>query len=735
MSLDRTGILDRRFGEAVRVARPKPSTVLLGGGGAPRMPADRLLEVFDSQCLTRHLDLIARVLRAEGTGYYTIASAGHEGNAVLGALTRATDPAFLHYRSGAFMLERARQRPGVDPVEATLWSLMAAADDPIAQGRHKVWGSRELWVPPQTSTIASHLPKAVGAAVAIERRVKLELGLEIPADSLVVCSFGDASINHSTAQGAFNAASWMACQRLPVPILWVCEDNGLGISVATPPGWIEAAMSSRPGIAFVKADGLDVEAAWAACSEAVSRCRRHRQPVFLQLRTVRLLGHAGTDVEQGYRTLEQIEATEAKDPLVATALALRARGLLTAEEALGRYEAARARVQATAERLKGSRRLESLPEVTRTLAPRQPKAEAQALAELGEKGTGTGPAAGRPPHLAEHVNRALHEALATWREVLVFGEDVAKKGGVYGVTAGLWKAFGSLRVFNTLLDEQAILGLASGLGHLGFLPIPEIQYLAYFHNACDQLRGEACSLQYFSSGQFQNPMLVRIASFAYQKGFGGHFHNEHSVAALRDIPGLVIAAPARGEDAVGMFRTCLALARGAGRVSAFLEPIALYHTRDLHEPGDSGWLDPYPAPGVGVPLGEGRVYHPEARDLTLVSYANGLYRSLRVARRLQREHGIGARVVDLRWIAPLDLGLVAREARATGRLLVVDECRRQGGLGTAIVAETLCREPGIRAALLAAEDTYLPLGPAMELCLPTEDQIAGEALRLTRTSA
>src|SRR5205814_6990312 len=134
--------------------------------------------------------------------------------------------------------------------------------------------------------------------------------------------------------------------------------------------------------------------------------------------------------------------------------------------------------------------------------------------------------------------------------------------------------------------EQTILGLAQGFANMGLLPLPEIQYLAYFHNACDQIRGEACSLQFFSQNQYRNPMVIRIAALGYQKGFGGHFHNDNSIAALRDIPGLIIASPSRPDDAAAMLRTCAAAARVDGRVCVFLEPIALYHTRDLIEPDD-----------------------------------------------------------------------------------------------------------------------------------------------------
>jgi 2-oxoisovalerate dehydrogenase E1 component len=136
-----------------------------------------------------------------------------------------------------------------------------------------------------------------------------------------------------------------------------------------------------------------------------------------------------------------------------------------------------------------------------------------------------------PRHLAIQINQALHDLFAKYPEALLFGEDVAQKGGVYTVTKGLHKTFGNRRVFNTLLDETIILGLAQGYANLGMLPLPEIQYLAYFHNACDQIRGEAASLQFFSNGQYRNPMLMRIASLGYQRGFGGHFHNDNSITA------------------------------------------------------------------------------------------------------------------------------------------------------------------------------------------------------------
>src|SRR5262249_24239406 len=152
----------------------------------------------------------ARRLRERGHGFYTIGSAGHESNALVAAALRPTDPALLHYRPGAFYLARSLPagRQLEDGLRAILLGLVGALDDPRSGGRHKVFGNPELAIIPQTSTIASHLPRAVGVAFAIERGQRLDVRLRWPTDALAVVSFGDASLNHSTAAGALNTAGY-----------------------------------------------------------------------------------------------------------------------------------------------------------------------------------------------------------------------------------------------------------------------------------------------------------------------------------------------------------------------------------------------------------------------------------------------------------------------------------------------------------------------------------------------
>ncbi|WP_405138462.1 thiamine pyrophosphate-dependent enzyme [Nocardia sp. NBC_01388] len=739
---EREAELDQWFRAEVAATRPgasrSPQDPLTPGGP---LTGARCLELFEDQATARHLDLTARRLTREGQGYYSIGSSGHEGNVAVAAALRTTDPALLHYRSAAFFVHRARQVPGLDPIRDVLLGVVAAASDPISGGRHKVFGSKPAHVIPQTSTIASHLPRATGLAFAIERAGQLRVACEWPADAVVVCSFGDASANHSTAAGAINTAVHTTHLGVGMPILFVCEDNRLGISVPTPRTWIEQAYGSRPGLRYFDADGAELLETLETAQAAVDWVRTHRKPAFLRLRTVRLLGHAGSDVEAAYRRPAELATDLRSDPVTRTARILVAAGVATPGEILRRYSDIGAQVAATAESVLGEAKLTSAEAVMAALAPARPtvvRTDAMRTAppppDTEQPWSAWTDAVAPPPvdtgdpmTLAQAVNHTLGQLLARDTDVLVFGEDVGRKGGVYGVTKGLQQAFGVRRVFDTLLDEQSVLGTALGAALAGFVPIPEIQYLAYVHNAEDQLRGEAATLSFFSNGSYRNPMVVRIAGYAYQKGFGGHFHNDNSIAALRDIPGVVIASPSRADDAAAMLRTCVSAARVDGRVCVFLEPIALYHTRDLYRSGDGGWLAPVSAVRH-ADIGLARV-HGIGTHLTIVSFANGVPMSLRVARRLS-ERGIHARVLDLRWLAPLPVEDLLDNARATGRVLIVDETRRSGGVSEGVFAALLDAGFDGRIARVTSEDSFIPLGPAAGTVLLDEARIEAAADKL-----
>ena len=726
--MDRAEIVHQNF-----LARVAAGDLPPGRPPCGALTDDQARGLFAAQLVSRALDRTSRAMQKAGQGFYTIGASGHEGMAAVAHALRPTDIAFLHYRDAAFQIARAAQVPGQDIARDMLLSFACASDDPISGGRHKVLGSRALMIPPQTSTIASHLPKAVGAAYAIglARRHPPEHRL-LPDDAIAICSFGDASINHSTAQGAINTAGWTAVQGVPLPLLLICEDNGIGISTPTPKGWVAASMRHRPGLRYFHADGLDLYDTARVTAEAADYVRRRRKPAFLHLTMVRLYGHAGADVPTTYLPRALVEADEANDPLLHSVRLLEQAGALTPVQALALYRETCARIDALSAGVVTRPQLRTAAQVMASIVPppracrptNGPDPIARAAAFGGDLA-----ALDAPQPMGRLINWALSDLMLEHPDIIVMGEDVGRKGGVYGVTQKLQSRFGPDRVIDTLLDEQSILGLAIGLAQNGFIPMPEIQFLAYLHNAEDQIRGEAATLPFFSNGQFTNPLVLRIAGLGYQKGFGGHFHNDNSLAVLRDIPGLIIGCPSTGADAAMMLREAVRLAREQQRVVVFVEPIALYPMRDLHAPGDGGWLTAYPAPDRRIGLDEVGV-RGDGTDLAIVTYGNGVYLAEQAARDLRRDHRINLRIIDLRWLAPLPAAAVLRATAGCAAVLIVDECRRTGGQAEALMA-LFAENRTIPVARVTAEDSFIATGPAHAATLPSRCGIIAAACALT----
>lgn len=723
--MDRADIVDRAFRKALQ-----SGDFPTGQAANGPLPDTEAVAIFRAQVLSRNLDRRSRKMQAAGEGYYTIGSSGHEGMAAVAAALRPDDMAFLHYRDGAFQTMRSAQVPGTTPTWDMLLSFATSCDDPCSGGRHKVLGSKSLMIPPQTSTIASHLPKAVGAAYSIGLGKRHACEHKVLADDgLVMCSFGDASSNHSTAQGAINTACWTSYQSVPLPLLFVCEDNGIGISTRTPRGWVGANFSAKPGLKYFHADGLDIYDTYRVAQEAADYVRTRKKPAFLHLSLVRLYGHAGSDLQQAYLKKEVFEGWEADDPLLHSARLLIQKGVLSADEALAIYQDSEDQCARVAEEVTTRPRLQTAEDVMASLIPpargcqptNGPSQDARA-ASFGSDFK----ALGTPQPMNKLLNWALTDLMLEHGEIVMMGEDVGHKGGVYGVTQKLIDRFGPDRVIDTLLDEQSILGLAIGMAHNGFVPMPEIQFLAYLHNAEDQLRGEAATLPFFSNGQFTNPMVIRIAGLGYQKGFGGHFHNDNSLAVLRDIPGVVIACPSRGDDAAMMMRECVRLAREEARVVVMVEPIALYPMRDLHEDKDGGWMCPYPTPERRIGLGEVGVEGDG--PLAILTYGNGRYLSTQAAADLAAE-GIRTRIIDLRWLAPLPTDGILQALEGAEKVLIVDECRTTGSQSEALMA-LLHEHSPLPHARIAAEDSFIATGPAYAATMPSRASIAKAARKL-----
>ena len=374
--------------------------------------------LLEAEVTSRIVDHTARWLRAEhGDGYYTIGSAGHEANAAVALGLRPTDPALLHYRSGGFYMARSMQARshGIatgDPVVEVLRGMLAKSTDQIAGGRHKVFGNADLSIIPQTSTISSHLPRAVGLAISF--------GLDDrsgtrrwPQDSVVVCSFGDASLNHSTAQGALNWAGHAAATGRRVPIVFVCEDNGIGLSVASPPGWVASSIAHRANVRTIHVDGADPGTALGSVADLVDDVRDTGRPGLIHLDTVRFLGHAGTDVESAYRTPSELADDLARDPIVGALRLAIDLDVCTGAEFVAWYLDLRETVRDTALALRSEPELVSADEVMAPLRPSLSALPGPAGAPLHTATPDTGRAHpdAEPLTLARTINRALADAL------------------------------------------------------------------------------------------------------------------------------------------------------------------------------------------------------------------------------------------------------------------------------------------------------------------------------------
>lgn len=689
-----------------------------------------LISIFESQITSRHLDLQARELKEKSQSFYTIGSSGHEGNAAFGFVFPYTDMAFIHYRSGAFFIQRSKQLDDQNTISNVLLSLVASKKDPISGGRHKVFGSKKLNIPPQTSTIASHLPKALGTALSIPRAKELKLTGQLPNDSIIIASFGDASYNHASCQSTLNAAEWITFNNYPLPLLFICEDNGLGISSPTPEKWIKSSMTGRTCIKYIQTNGLNILETLNKTQEAYDYIKKKHKPVFLHFKCVRLLGHAGSDIETQYLSTKKIEQTEQNDPLLYTAKIILENKILSKEEILHLYESVANNILSKVPSVILEPKLSSVEEIKSSLFSEEKPSLKKASLTKDERSQFYGTQKNKRAqvrNMSQSINLALFDLMLDYKNIVLLGEDIGKKGGVYHITADLQNAFGQRRVFDTILDETTILGTAIGLSHNNFLPIPEIQFLAYLHNAEDQIRGEASTLSFFSSGQFSNPMVLRLPSLGYQKGFGGHFHNDNSLAVLRDIPSIIIVCPSNGHDAALLLRTCVQLAWSKGCVVAFIEPIALYMTKDLHEKHDQKWLSIYPHHEKQIAFGDIAVSGEESK-ITVVSYANGYYLSLKAQKILKEKYNIKIKVIDLRWLKPLPMENLCKELIPSEHIIIVDECRKTGSLSE----ELMCRlhettEVQAKISRVTGHDSFIPLGDAATVVLPSLEDIIKKA--------
>ncbi len=670
------------------------------------LPKESVRAAYRTMLLARRVDDKEIQLKQQNLVFFQINGAGHE--AVQVAAAQHLDPSrdwfFTYYRDRALVLAL-----GMTPYEIFLGAVGAAAG-PDSKGRQMPnhFGQRRLHLAPPSSPTGTQCLQAVGFAEA--GRYLLSLGDrfagEARSDEVVWVSLGDGT----TSEGEFWESLNTACN-LELPLLIVVEDNGYAISVPVdvqmPGGSISRLVSGFPNLTVFEVDGCDFLASYAVLGDAVAHIRRGGGPVLVHAHVVRPYSHSLSDDERLYKTAAEREAEARRDPLRRMAALLRESYGMSDEELAAMEHEVEAEVNEAAER-----------------ALAEPQPDPHSWADCIYADDSSIRSAGSdvpvwvddaPKTMVDLLNACLRDEMARDERIVVFGEDVADasheeklaevkgKGGVFKVTHGLQRQFGSRRVFNSPLAEANIVGRAIGMALRGLRPVVEIQFLDYIWPAYQQIRNELANIRWRSGGQWSCPVVVRVPCGGYLKG-GGPYHSQSGEVLFTHIPGLRVAMPSNALDANGMLRAAI---RGEDPV-IFLEHKHLY--RQTHNKA------PYPGSEFVVPMGKAATVV-EGDRLTVITYGATVVRAVQAARRLEAENGARAEILDLRWLSPVDWEAIAASVRRTGRALVVHEDTLSFGFGAEIaarIADELFLDLDAPVKRVAAKDSFVAYAPSLE---------------------
>jgi 2-oxoisovalerate dehydrogenase E1 component len=668
---------------------------------------DELLTAYRTMLLSRKIDDKEIQLKNQSQAFFQISGAGHEAILVAAGnhLRGGYDWFFPYYRDRALVLSL-----GVTPLEMLLASV-GAKDDPANGGRQMPshWGHVRLNIPSQSSATGTQALHAVGAAEAGEIFQRVEAIpdrlAKFEADEVMYVSVGDGT----TSEGEFWESLNTACTK-KLPVLYLVEDNGYAISVPvevqTPGGDISRVVESFPNLRVFRVDGTDYLASYRTMAEAVTHVRERKGPVLVHATVIRPYSHSLSDDEKLYKTPAEREAEARRDPLVRMRAFLKGEGLATDEDFADMLESVEREVnQAAQDALKAPK---PDPE-TATHFVFSPDVDPTSSAFSTEPQ----PTGARDTMVAA-INATLKDEMKRDPRIVIFGEDVADvtreealplvagKGGVFKVTHGLQRLYGSDRVFNSPLAEANIVGRAVGMALRGLKPVVEIQFFDYIWPAFMQIRDELAMLRYRSANNWKAPVVIRVPIGGYLRG-GAPYHSQSGIAIFAHSPGIRIVFPSNAQDAAGLLRTAIR----ADDPVLFLEHKHLY--RQTYNKGQ------YPGPDFMIPFGRASLAR-EGSDVVIVTWGALVQRSLLAAQQAEKD-GISVAVVDLRTIIPYDWDTIAEYTRRTNRVLVVHEDQLTAGFGAEIaarVSEELFEYLDAPVKRVAAKDCPVAYAPVLE---------------------
>ena len=704
------------------------SSVHAAGEGS--LDPRRLIEIYRLMYVSRRIDDREILLKRQQKIFFQVSGAGHEALQVGAALALKPgyDWFFPYYRDRALCLAL-----GVTPEEMFLQAVGAAAD-PASGGRQMPahWGSKPLNIVSTSSSTATQILHAVGCAEAGRyysrhpEAAKKASGdyrefsdVTFHGDEIALACIGEGSTSQGEFWEALNTAS-----NKKLPVIFLVEDNGYAIStpveVNTPGGSISRLVANFPNFHFAEVDGTDPEASLHTFEEAARYCRAGNGPALVHGHVIRPYSHSLSDDDRLYRSTAEREADELRDPLTRMQARLLQENILSAEQIAKLEESLDSEVVEAADRALTA----ALPEIasiplhvySEELDPTSAAFATEPADDVADK---------KPRTMADLINACLHDEMARNERVVIYGEDVADasreevlheakgKGGVFKLTAGLQKAFGSERVFNSPLAEANIVGRAVGYAVRGMKPVVEIQFFDYIWPAMHQIRNEVSVMRWRSNGTFAAPMVIRVPIGGYLTG-GAIYHSQSGESIFTHIPGLRVVFPSNALDANGLLRTAIR----CDDPVLFLEHKRLYR--------ETYGRAAYPGPDFEIPFGKARVVR-SGSDLTIVTYGAVVPRALQAAEKAKREHNIDVELIDLRTLNPYDWEAIAESVKKTSRVIVAYEDTQSWGYGAEIaarIADELFEDLDAPVKRVAAMDTFVAYQPILEdVILPQPEKI------------
>ena len=692
----------------------------------------QLLEFYRLMYLSRRTDDREILLKRQQKIFFQISCAGHEALLVAAgmALKPGYDWFFPYYRDRALCLALG------NTVEEQLLQAVGAADDPASGGRQMPshWTSKRLNIVSPSSSTATQCLHAVGCAEAgrffrahpeaartHEGDYRQFKDVRFQPDEVVYTSIGEGSTSQGEFWESLNTAS-----NLKLPVLYVVEDNGYAIStpveVNTPGGSISRLVANFPNFHFAEVDGTDVLASYEALTRAVAYCRSGQGPALVHGHVIRPYSHSLSDDETQYRSTEELEADALRDPISRMGAWLISNGITDADQLRALEGAVEVEIGAATDRA-----LAALPPqppsilrhvYSEDLKPTDRRWETVPQATLEDASERT---------MLDGINACLRDEMRRDERIVVFGEDVADatrdrellegklkgKGGVFKVTAGLQKEFGSDRVWNSPLAEANIAGRAIGMAVRGLKPVVEIQFFDYIWPAMHQLRNELGVMRWRSNGTFSCPLVMRVPIGGYLTG-GSIYHSQSGESIFTHTPGVRIVMPSNTVDAVGLLRTAMRCD----------DPVLFFEHKNLYRA--TFGRAAYPGPDFTVPFGKAKIVKP-GKDLSVITYGAVVPRALQAAQRLQRERGIEVEIVDLRSLAPFDWDAIAATVRKTSKVLIAHEDMLSWGYGAELAArvgDELFHDLDAPVRRVGGMDTFVAYQPILEdVILPQADRL------------